>query len=91
MTNSESTAAKPEATEVNEFEAVRKRLEEIVREVDDDDISLDDALDLYEEAVKLGLQASSLLEVGITPSADPVEAQSPAPAGESETPAPDQE
>ena len=89
MTNSESTAAKPEATEVNEFEAVRKRLEEIVREVDDDDISLDDALDLYEEAVKLGLQASSLLEVGIVAEEQP-EPEAAAET-ESETPVPDQE
>ena len=70
MTNSEPTAPKAEPTEANEFEAVRKRLEEIAREVDDEEISLDDALDLYEEAVKLGLAASSLLEVGVEPSAD---------------------
>lgn len=71
MTNSESAASKPEVIESNEFEAVRKRLEEIAREVDDDDMSLDDALDLYEEAVKLGLKASSLLEVGIVAEEEP--------------------
>ena len=49
----------------NEFESVKARLEEIANAVDDESISLDDALDLYEEAVKLGLQASDLLEVGI--------------------------
>lgn len=71
MTNSESAVSKPEVIESNEFEAVRKRLEEIAREVDDDDMSLDDALDLYEEAVKLGLKASSLLEVGIVAEEEP--------------------
>lgn len=49
----------------NEFEAVKARLEEIAQTVDDESLSLDQALDLYEEAVKLGLQATNLLEVGI--------------------------
>lgn len=71
MTNNESAASKPEMLESNEFEAVRKRLEEIAHEVDDDNMSLDDALDLYEEAVKLGLKASSLLEVGIVVEGEP--------------------
>lgn len=71
MTNSESAAPKPAVLESNEFEAVRKRLEEIAREVDNDDMSLDDALDLYEEAVKLGLKASSLLEIGIVAEEEP--------------------
>lgn len=81
MTNSETAAPKPEVIESSEFEAVRKRLEEIAREVDNDDMSLDDALDLYEEAVKLGLQASSLLEIGIVgeeePEPEPAEADAP--------------
>ena len=86
MTSSESPKAKLEGAEPNEFEAVKKRLEEIVHAVDDDDLPLDDALDLYEEAVKLGLKASSLLEVGIEPTAD----GEPAPDGadEVQTPAP---
>ena len=49
----------------SEFEAAKARLEEIAQQVDDDSLSLDEALDLYEEAVKLGLQVSDLLEVGI--------------------------
>ena len=49
----------------NEFESVKARLEEIARAVEDENVSLDEALDLYEEAVKLGLQASDLLEVGV--------------------------
>lgn len=44
------------------FEDVKARLDEIVEAVSSDDISLDDALKLYEEAVELGLVASSLLE-----------------------------
>lgn len=44
------------------FEEVKRRLDEIVDAVADDDLPLDDALKLYEEAVQLGLRASSLLE-----------------------------
>ncbi len=79
MQNSEQTtqvspASQPaEAPEPNEFEAVKARLEEIARAVDDENLPLDDALDLYEEAVKLGLQASNLLEVGIVVEEDPAE------------------
>lgn len=47
------------------FEDVKTRLDEIVDAVNVDGISLDAALDLYEEAVKLGMQASTLLEEGI--------------------------
>lgn len=49
------------------FEDVRTRLEEIVDEVNAEDISLDDALKLYEEAVKLGLSACELSESDIFP------------------------
>lgn len=44
------------------FERVKGRLDEIVEAVSDENISLDDALKLYEEAVQLGLAASNLLE-----------------------------
>lgn len=44
------------------FEAVHERLEQIVDEVAAEDITLDDALKLYEEAVKLGLSACDLSE-----------------------------
>ena len=47
------------------FESVKNRLSEIADTVADENLSLDDALDLYEEAVSLGLKASDLLEVGI--------------------------
>ena len=49
-----------------DFESVKKRIAEIADAVDDESLSLDEALDLYEEAVALGLKASDLLEVGIT-------------------------
>lgn len=47
------------------FEDVKSRLDEIVDAVSDDNLPLDDALALYEEAVALGLRASDLLEVDI--------------------------
>lgn len=47
------------------FEDVQARLNQIVDEVSAEDISLDDALKLYEEAVKLGLSACDLSEQDI--------------------------
>lgn len=47
------------------FEDLKVRLDEIVEAVSDDDLPLDEALELYEEAVALGLRASDLLEEGI--------------------------
>lgn len=47
------------------FEEIQTRLQEIVDAVSDDALPLDDALTLYEEAVQLGLRASTLLEEGI--------------------------
>ncbi len=44
------------------FTEIRDRLEDIAAQVKDDDVSLDAALDLYDEAVKLGMQATELLE-----------------------------
>ncbi len=44
------------------FESVRTRLEEIVEAVGAEDVTLDEALALYEEAVKLGLAACDLSE-----------------------------
>ncbi len=46
----------------NTFTEIRDRLEEIALEVKGDKISLDAALDLYDEAVKLGMEATELLE-----------------------------
>ncbi len=47
------------------FDAVKTRLDEIVEAVSSEDLPLDDALALYEEAVALGLRASDLLETDI--------------------------
>lgn len=47
------------------FEAVKGRLDEIVDAVNDDELPLDEALALYEEAVALGLRASDMLEENI--------------------------
>ena len=44
------------------FGTVTDRLSEIAEVMEDDTLSLDDALDLLEEAVALGMQASNLLE-----------------------------
>lgn len=48
--------------QLDSFEAVRTRLEQIVDEVNAEGITLDEALSLYEEAVKLGLSACDLSE-----------------------------
>lgn len=45
------------------FTEIRSRLEEIASQVRGDDIALDKTLDLYDEAVKLGMKATELLEV----------------------------
>lgn len=44
------------------YQSVRSRLDDILEEVNREDISLDDALALYEEAVKLSLSACDLSE-----------------------------
>lgn len=44
------------------FADIRDRLDEIANQVRGDDMPLDAALDLYDEAVKLGMKATELLE-----------------------------
>ncbi len=61
------------------FESTRARLEEIAEEVKSDDITLDEALALYEEAVNLGLAACDLSEQDIL-AADAAADDAPAPA-----------
>lgn len=48
--------------ELATFDDIRTRLDQIVDEVSEEGISLDEALALYEEAVKLGLSACDLSE-----------------------------
>ncbi len=79
MENNSNIRPVEEQAQPGEFEAVKTRLEEIARLVDDENLPLDDALDLYEEAVKLGLQASNLLETGIVVEDDPESEDAAAP------------
>ncbi len=53
------------AEDARSFEELRMRLDEIVSLVSDDSLPLDEALDLYEEAVGIGLSASRIMEEGI--------------------------
>ena len=50
-------------SESNGFDDIRQRLSEIVDIVSEDDIDLDEALKLYEEAVKLGIAACDASEI----------------------------
>lgn len=54
------------AAEMHDFEAVKARLEEIANAVGDENMPLDEALDLFEEAVSLGLKVGDLVEEGIS-------------------------
>lgn len=63
------------------FDEVRARLDEIVEEVGSEGITLDEALSLYEEAVKLGLAACDLSEQDALSAADMLDEQAAA-AGE---------
>ena len=47
------------------FEDIKARLDEIVAAVSDEELPLDEALSLYEEAVGIGLTASRIVEEGI--------------------------
>lgn len=47
------------------YSQLKDRLDQIVEAVSDDDLSLDQALALYEEAVKLSSAASALIEQDI--------------------------
>lgn len=75
------------------FESVEERLRAIVDEVSREDISLDDALQLYEEAAKLTGVACTLSEQGIEelyPSEGPEAADGePQPAAMGGAPQPD--
>lgn len=80
-----------DATQEKDFEAVKARLDEIVQAVSDENLPLDDALELYEEAVSLGLRVSDLLEDGVEVSDDdsaaPSEGDNPDVASQTESPA----
>lgn len=54
------------------FAEIRDRLDEIAKAVRAEDMPLDSALDLYDEAVKLGMRATELLEAVDAPAPDTV-------------------
>lgn len=64
------------------FEEAKARLEQIADAVGNEDMPLDEALDLFEEAVALGLAVSDLVEEGIVVE-EAVPAEKAVPAGES--------
>ncbi len=47
------------------FEDIKLRLDQIVAAVSDEELPLEEALSLYEEAVGIGLAASRIVEEGI--------------------------
>lgn len=70
------------------FDATMARLEEIADEVSAEGVSLDEALSLYEEAVRLGLAACDVSEADVLAAEDGSE---PAEEGSREPDAPAQE
>ncbi|WP_165055801.1 MULTISPECIES: exodeoxyribonuclease VII small subunit [unclassified Adlercreutzia] len=69
------------AAQLGTFEEVKGRLEQIVDEVSAEGVTLDEALALYEEAVKLGLAACDLSEQGALEAAAAEEARAAQGAG----------
>lgn len=66
------------------FEDIKQRLDQIVDRVSEDDIDLDEALSLYEEAVKLGMAACDASEFDIE-DAESVDASIDQPSEQSAT------
>lgn len=56
--------------QTSDFPHIKARLDDIAERVDDESLTLDEVLKLYEEAVSLGLEASSLLEQEVLDSAE---------------------
>lgn len=66
------------------FEDIKARLDEIVAAVSDEELPLDEALSLYEEAVGIGLTASRIVEEEIAAKeAESAEAQASSDSGTS--------
>lgn len=53
------------ASTQQDFSAVKQRLEFIADAVGNEDMPLEEALDLFEEAVALGMKVGDLLEIGL--------------------------
>ncbi len=58
--------------QVSDFPHIKARLDGIAEQVNDESLSLDEVLKLYEEAVSLGLKASSLLEQEVLDSSEEI-------------------
>ena len=61
-TPNSATTKKPEIAKKPEFEFCLTRLEEIVRKLDSANLSLDDAMKLFEEGVQLSRDCQKYLE-----------------------------
>lgn len=75
-----------EDTQKETFGEVRARLDEIVAQVRDKDVSLEKSLDLYEEAIKLGNRAAELIDKPDYTDEELTEAQEVVDAGPDERP-----
>lgn len=59
----EAEEEKPEAPrELKEYEKIEGRLKEIEQKVTTENLDMDESLELYEEAVELGMKASQTIE-----------------------------
>lgn len=67
--------------DAHDLKAVKSRLDQIVEAVSDDSIPLDEALSFYEEAVKLGMKASEIMEADLVGASDEEGEGVPADAG----------
>lgn len=73
------------------FEDIKARLDEIVEAVSDEELPLDQALGLYEEAVGIGLAASRIMEEGIAANTAEAADQAQQPQVQAESAAPEQQ
>ena len=60
----------------HDLKAVKSRLDQIIEAVSDESIPLDDALSFYEEAVKLGMKATEIMEADLLGRDDEADAAS---------------
>lgn len=64
--------AKPEPPrELKEYEKIEERLKEIEHKITTENLDMDESLELYEEAVDLGMKASQTIENNVLVNNDP--------------------
>lgn len=63
------------ASSQQDFGAVKQRLEFIADAVGNEEMPLEEALDLFEEAVALGMKVGDLLEIGLDDAEEAVSAE----------------